>query len=175
MSNTPSSKSRNTTPCFDFAVLTNFSKLGKKRESRRKVFWKPNGQYLPLPPTPSHQTWEMIPGWQFHPLVQRRKWHNANFSFPWLPTALTGSTTHFDSRSFSVQHSIILPFYTPLDLLKSWRFKKFLSSWMKETLSPLSFAAPSPCLVGEPAFKLNDPYSKPVLWLNPYSKGMRTP
>lgn len=38
--NASSSKSGNTTPRFDLAVLTNFSKLGRKR-----VFWKPSIQY----------------------------------------------------------------------------------------------------------------------------------
>lgn len=50
INNTPSSKSRNTAPRFDFAVL------GKKRESRKKVFLNPRGHY------PCRQTWEMIPG-----------------------------------------------------------------------------------------------------------------
>lgn len=44
--NTSSSKSRNTAPCFDFAVLTNFNKLGKKRQQEKGILQPKR----PLPP-----------------------------------------------------------------------------------------------------------------------------
>lgn len=108
----PSSKSRNTSPHFDLAVLT--------RKSKKKNFLKPSG---PKPP-PSHlgyYTRLTVPS-----SVQGWKWHDANFSFPWLPTALTVLTRHSDPRSFSMQPSPTSSFYTPLDLFKSWKAQKSL-------------------------------------------------
>lgn len=96
INNPPSSKSWNPNPHFDLGVLTSFSKLRKKEQEEKlsEAEWSKTlpwdlGNYARLTAASS---------------VQRWKWHNANFSFPWLPTALTAFSEHSDPRFFSIQH-----------------------------------------------------------------------
>ena len=55
-----SSKSWNINLYFDSVVLTSFHRFGKKRMSKKKK--------LPSCLKLCHETWEIMPGWQFHPL-----------------------------------------------------------------------------------------------------------
>ena len=55
-----SSKSWNINLYFDSVVLTSFHNIGKKRMSKKKK--------LPSCLKLCHETWGIMPGWQFHPL-----------------------------------------------------------------------------------------------------------